>query len=55
MKTKEPKKEVYFIATRYQKEPVDVSFYTKDGRKVAFESVEKKRTKQGVRFFATAK
>lgn len=49
------KKEVYFIATKYKNQPVDVAFYTKDGKKVAFETVEKKRKKEGVRFFTTIK
>ena len=46
------KREVYFIATKYKNRPVDVTFYTKDGKRVAFEAVEKKRTRKGVQFFA---
>lgn len=48
------KKEAYFIATRYRNEPLDVSFYTKDGEWVGVDAVEKKRTKEGVKFFVVA-
>lgn len=45
------KEKVHFIATRYRNEPLDVSFYTKDGKLVAWEAIEKKRTKEGVKLF----
>lgn len=48
------KEEVHFIATRYRNEPLNVSFYTKDGKKVAWEALEKKRTKEGVKLFVAA-
>lgn len=48
------KKEVYFIATRYRNEPLNVSFFIKGkgGKQIAEELVEKKRTKEGVKLFA---
>jgi hypothetical protein len=49
------KKEAYFIATKQKNRPMNVTFYTKDGKKVAFGAVEKKHTKEGVQFFTTTK
>ncbi|MEK7078308.1 MAG: hypothetical protein AAB911_01940 [Patescibacteria group bacterium] len=47
---------VFFIATKTKKEPVIVHFYTKKGEHVAFHSVKKIKTREGVRFYAeTAK
>ena len=48
------KKEVYFIATKYKNKPAQVDFYTKTGKHVPSDAVEKKQTKEGVRFFAAA-
>ncbi len=42
-------KEVYFIATKYKNQPTKVSFYTKGGREVPENKVEKEPTKTGVR------
>jgi len=47
-KTKTP---VFFIATKTRKEPVIVSFFTKAGKQVAFNAVEKVKTKEGVHFY----
>ena len=49
------KKEVKFIATKYRNEPVQVSFYNKNGKFVAFDAVERRATKSGVRFYAKPK
>lgn len=47
---------VFFIATKTQKEPVIVNFYTKTGKMVAFDAVKKIKTKEGVHFYTkTAK
>jgi len=48
------KKPVYFIATKYKNEPAKVSFYTKDGKKVPENQVEKEPTKTGVRLYTFA-
>ena len=50
---KKSKEEVNFIATKHRNEPVQVSFYTKEGKFVAFDAVEKRATKTGVKFYAT--
>jgi hypothetical protein len=42
---------VFFIATKTHKEPVVVNFYTKTGRMVSYDAVEKVKTKEGVHFF----
>ena len=42
---------VFFIATRTRKEPVVVNFYTKTGRAVSFDAVQKVKTKEGVHFY----
>ena len=42
---------VFFIATKTRKEPVVVNFYTKTGKKVSFNAVEKVKTKEGVHFY----
>lgn len=49
------KEEVHFIATRYRNEPLNVSFYTNDGKQIAWEAIEKKRTKEGVKLFVAAR
>ena len=47
---------VFFIATKTKKEPARVSFFTKAGKPVSFDAVERVRTKEGVHFYAkTAK
>jgi len=46
------KKEVFFIATKYKGNPTIVDFYTRSGKKVPQDIVEKERTKDGVKFFA---
>ena len=43
---------VFFIATKTHKEPVVVNFYTKTGKMVSFDAVEKVKTKEGVHFYA---
>ncbi len=48
---KATKTPVFFIATKTHKEPVVVNFYTKTGRMVAFDAVQKIKTKEGVHFF----
>lgn len=53
-KRKPTKKEAYFIATRTKKGDLDVTFYTKDGNQVNQKDVQKKRTSEGVKFFAAA-
>ncbi len=45
------KKEVYFIATKYKNKPAQVSFYTKGGKQVPEDKVEKQHTKTGVRLY----
>jgi len=46
------KNPVFFIATKTQKEPVVVNFYTKTGKAISFDAVEKVKTKEGVHFYA---
>ena len=41
------KKAVYFIATKYKNQPVDVAFYLKDGKRVSEKRVKKVTTKSG--------
>ena len=43
---------VFFIATKTRKEPVVVNFYTKGGKLVSFDAVQKVKTKEGVNFYA---
>ena len=43
---------VFFIATKTRQEPVVVSFYTKKGKPVDSEAVERVKTKDGVHFYA---
>lgn len=53
--TKKNKKEVFFIATRYQNRPMRVSFYMKKtGEVVPSEAVKRERTKEGLRFYTMA-
>lgn len=47
------RRELSFIATRFRNEPIDITFYTKEGIKVPPQSVKKKTTPQGVKFYAT--
>lgn len=47
-KTKIP---VFFVATKAKKEPVVVNFYTKRGKPVAFHTVKRVKTKNGVQFY----
>lgn len=47
IKKSKAKKEVYFIATKYKNQPVDVSFYVKGGKKVSKNRVKKVMTKSG--------
>lgn len=49
--TKQAKTPVFFIATKAHKEPVVVNFYTKTGKMVSFDAVQKVKTKNGVHFF----
>lgn len=42
---------VFFIATKANKEPVVVNFYTKKGKLVAFRAVKKVMTREGVHFY----
>lgn len=44
---------VFFIATKIKKKPVVVNFYTKEGKLVVFDAVEKVKTKAGVNFYTT--
>lgn len=44
---------VFFVATRIQNKPVVVNFYTKAGKSVVFDAVEKVKTKKGVHFYTT--
>ncbi len=46
------RKPAFFVATRKRNEPVFVQFYTKTGKPVAFDAVEKIKTKEGVFFYA---
>jgi len=43
---------VFFIATKTRKEPVVVNFYTKTGKMVSFNAVERVKTKEGIHFYA---
>lgn len=43
---------VFFIATKTHKEPVVVNFYTKTGKLVSFDTVQKVKTRGGVNFYA---
>lgn len=47
------KKEVYFIATKLNSNPVSVTFYTKEGQTIPHKTVTKRITTRGTRFFAT--
>ncbi len=49
--SKTTKTPVFFIATKTHKEPVVVNFYTKTGKMVSFDAVQKVKTKEGVHFF----
>ena len=49
---KSAKTPVFFIATKTHKEPVAVNFYTKTGKMVSFDAVQKVKTKEGVHFYA---
>lgn len=49
--TKVKKSPVYFIATKYKNKPAQVSFYTKRGKQVPEDKVEKQHTKTGVRLY----
>lgn len=49
--TKVKKTPVYFIATKYKNRPAEVSFYTKEGKEVQEERVEKQPTKAGMRLY----
>lgn len=54
IKKRKTRKEVYFIASRYRNNPINVTFYSKSsGERVPKESVEKVVTSKGVKFFAT--
>jgi hypothetical protein len=48
-------KSVTFVATQYRKEPVRVSFYTKDGKRVSFATDRKVGHKEVVQFTAHGK
>jgi len=48
------KRTVTFIATQYKNKPVNVSFYTKDGERVKFTTVEKAPVRTRVRFRASS-
>ena len=48
---KTAKTPVFFIATKTHKEPVVVNFYTKTGKMVSFDAVQKVKTKEGVHFY----
>jgi len=43
---------VFFIATKYKKQPAHVEFYTHEGKSVSFDAVKKEKTKVGVSFYA---
>lgn len=45
------KKPVFFVATKTRNQPVVVRFYTKKGQPVAFNAVQKVKTKEGVLFY----
>jgi len=49
------KKSVFFVATKYKKQPVHVQFYTKKGEQVDFSAVKKQKTQEGVHFYIEAK
>jgi hypothetical protein len=46
-----PKTPVFFIATRFKDRPVKLGFYTGKGQPVAFEDVQKVKTKHGIQLF----
>ncbi len=45
-------KKVTFIATQYKNQPVNISFYTKDGEKIRFTATEKAPVRERVTFRA---
>ena len=49
---KTAKTSVFFIATKTRKEPVAVNFYTKKGKRISFDAVEKVKTKKSIHFYA---
>lgn len=51
MKKQVTKQEVYFIATKYKNNPAQVSFFTKAGKEVPKNAVEKVHTKAGTQLY----
>lgn len=45
---------VYFIATKIKQQPAVVNFYTKEGKYVSRQDVERIETKQGTEFYTFA-
>ncbi len=52
--TRTKKTSVYFIATKIKQQPAVVNFYTKEGKSVSRQDVEKVETKQGTEFYTFA-
>lgn len=48
------KKRVSFIATKYRDRPARVHFYTKEGKRVAFDAVKRVPTKKSISFYVEA-
>ena len=48
---KTTKTPVFFIATKTHQKPVVVNFYTKTGKMVSFDAVQKVKTKEGIHFY----
>lgn len=42
---------VFFVATRAKNKPMLVNFYTKTGKPVAFVTVKKVKTREGIHFY----
>ena len=49
------KQKVNFIATQYKNQPVQVTFYTKKGERVAFDAVKRVVKEGRVFFYANVK
>ena len=49
------RKKVSFIATKHKNKKVNVGFYTKEGKRVSFEAVQKVPKREKIEFFVNTK